>query len=272
MGNQIPLGSLVFTGGRDLRPDLGLLRCKALSGSGEPATRQTPVCHGARSPAARHPFGGQRAARRASWVHLRVGTGAPCGSRGMGGLEAHGAVRALRCRAMCQGAWRGVARVPGSQRVRCGSRYRRGRSFFGKTGADGGFEEASTSRQRDGQAGSPEGSTQRGSPCGAQPRSCGGCWRSTSVGHTQSTEDTLQIRETQESLGWCGPATEHGHNGLPDGSKPRSRSPPGGNDRGACPRGDATAAVGGGERSGGSGTEGMGSKRCRHARPKPATR
>ena len=57
MGNQIPLGILLFTGGRDLRPDLGLLRCKALSGSGEPATRQTPVCHGARSPAARHPFG-----------------------------------------------------------------------------------------------------------------------------------------------------------------------------------------------------------------------
>lgn len=102
MGNQIPLGSLVFTGGCDPRPDLGLLRCKALSGSGEPATRQTPVCPGARSPAARHPFGGQRAARRASWVHLRVGTGAPCGSCGMGGLEAGGVVLA-RCGRGCVG-------------------------------------------------------------------------------------------------------------------------------------------------------------------------
>ena len=103
MGNQIPLGSLVFTGGRDLRPDLGLSRCKALSGSGERATRQTPVCHGARSPAARHPFGGQRAARGASWVHLRVGTGAPRGSCGMGGLEADGTGPALRCRGVCRG-------------------------------------------------------------------------------------------------------------------------------------------------------------------------
>jgi hypothetical protein len=102
-GQSDSLGSPIVHRQPRPRPDLGLSRCKALSGSGERALRQTSVRHSARSPAARHLFGGQRAARRASWVHPRVGSGAPCGSCGMGGLEAHGAVRALRCRAMRRG-------------------------------------------------------------------------------------------------------------------------------------------------------------------------
>jgi hypothetical protein len=155
-----------------------------------------------------------------------------------------------------------VARPP--QRL-----YRRGRAPFGVSGADGRFEEAWTWWQHRERAGSPEGSTPRGSLRSARPRSTrvnggshlGGCL----------SEDAVKSSRTGKPRRATGGSFRQRGGGTTDSPADQSlevRRLHDANGKGARNHGDVGAAAGGGERSEGSDTEGTKRKRRRHGTPR----